>query len=74
MDIKFDGLYSQIAYSKIIYEWEVYVGDKQAIGTFSEVCDEMGDYDWHITIDNQNQFTDEEIDELTDYIRMNIKK
>lgn len=74
MDNKFDGLSSDLTHSSQAFDWEVYYGDKFITGEYWESYDNRGDYDWEIKINDQDKLTDEEIDEIYDYIKDNIKK
>ena len=74
MDNKFDGLLTEVTSASKVIDWEVYYGDKYVTGEYYEHYDNRGDYDWDIKIYEQDKLTDDEIDEIYDYIKENIKK
>lgn len=73
MDNKFDGLSTDLTSASKTIDWEVYYGDKFVAGEYWEHYDNRGDFDWNIKIYEQDKLTDEEIDEIYDYIKENIK-
>ena len=74
MDNKFDGLSTDLSSASKTIDWEVYYNEKFVTGEYWEHYDNYGDYDWNIKIHNEDELTDEEIDEIYDYIKENINK
>lgn len=74
MDNKFDGLSTDLTSASKTIDWEVYYGDKSVAGEYWEHYDNRGDYDFNIKIYDEDKLTDEEIDEIYDYIKENINK
>jgi len=74
MSEKFDALSVDLTSASSTYDWEMYCGDKWVAGEYHEHYDNRGDYDWSIKIYDEDKLTDEEIDEIYDYIKENIKK
>lgn len=74
MDNKFDGLSTDLTSASKTIDWEVYYGNKLVGGEYWEHYDYRGDYDFNIKIYNEDKLTDEEIDEIYDYIKENINK
>ncbi len=74
MSIKFDGLSAELTSASSTYDWELYYNDKFVAGEYYEHYDNRGDYDWDIKIYDEDKLTDEELDEIYDYIKENIKK
>jgi hypothetical protein len=72
MDNKFDGLSTDLTSASKTIDWEVYYNDKNVAGQYHEHYDYTGDYDWNIKIYNEDKLTDDEIDEIYDYIKQNI--
>lgn len=73
MSEKFEGLSGSVTAFAQIIDWEVAYGDKSITGEYRESYDFWGEYEWDIKIHEQDKLTDEEIDEIYDYIKDNIK-
>jgi hypothetical protein len=68
------GFSTIITSERTVQDWELWINDKEISGKYTTWYDEFGDSDWDIKIHNQSELTDEEMDEITDYIKENIKK
>jgi len=57
---------------RTVQDWELTINGKEVRGEYMVWYDEYGDTDWDVKIENQSQLTDDEIDQINDYIRENI--
>ena len=73
MEKKFEGFTTNLASMSRVTDWEVYYVDKWITGELWEEYSENGDYDWSLKIDDDDKLTDDELDEIYDYIKENIK-
>ena len=67
-----ESVYKTLVSVKREYNWEIDYLDETVTGTYYESDDQREGRSVYVTIDDESGLSDEQIDEIKEFIRMNI--